>query len=83
MLTHVKFKRLKINAGFTESLNGHLCVKISEKEYHDSSIKEVNPPIVRADPNMKVWVDSYQVKKCNLFCVNEDPQSTLVFVIEL
>ncbi|WWT42630.1 hypothetical protein WKARDJVB_CDS0063 [Escherichia phage 215Ecol030PP] len=63
MLTHVKFKRLKINAGFTESLNGHLCVKISEKEYHDSSIKEVNPPIIRADPNMKVWVDSYQVKK--------------------
>ena len=32
--------------------------------------------------NLYRW-HSYQVKKCNLFCVNEDPQSTLVFVIEL
>ena len=63
MITQIKFKRLKINAGFTEFLNGPLCVKISEKEYHDGSITEIYPPIVKADPNMKVWVDSYQVKK--------------------
>lgn len=63
MITKTKFKRLKINAGFTQSLTGPLCVKISEKEYHDSSLKEVHPPIVRANPKDEVWADSFQIKK--------------------
>lgn len=62
-LVQTKFKRLKLNAGFTLKLGGPLCVKISEKEYHDSSITEICPPIVKADPNQLVWVDSFQVKK--------------------
>lgn len=59
MFIYVKFKCFKINVGFIEFLNGYFCVKIFEKEYCDSLIKEVNFFIVRVDFNMKVWVDFY------------------------
>lgn len=57
MIIKAKFKRLKINAGFTEVLNGALCVKTSEKEFHQAQSKF---PI---DKNREVWVDSFQVKR--------------------
>ncbi|WCZ66226.1 hypothetical protein [Yersinia phage MHG19] len=59
MIIKAKFKRLKINAGFTEVLNGALCVKTSEKEFHHGGAQRKFP----ADSAKLVWVDSFQVKK--------------------
>lgn len=63
MLVKKKFKRLKINAGFTTTLNGSLRIKQSEKEYYDTGVKDISPPIFKADPHARVYVDSFQVKK--------------------
>lgn len=62
MLIQKKFKRLKVNAGFTHGVHGSLCIKLSEKEYRDTGEVNVAPPVFRANPNQLVWVDSFQVK---------------------
>lgn len=62
MLVQKKFKRLKINAGFTlKVVGGDMVVKISEKEYVQNYLGKLIK--FTADKNDLVWVDSYQVKK--------------------
>lgn len=60
MLIQKKFKRLKVNAGFTfNTATGKMAVKVSNTHYRISG----TPTDVKADPNKVVWVDSFQVKR--------------------
>lgn len=58
MLIQKKFKRLKVNAGFTLGLNTALCRKENEKEYRVLGTGNVYP----IKGSAEVWVDSFQVK---------------------
>lgn len=66
-IKQVKFKRLKVNAGFTLSVaDGTMAVKLSEKEYsilgatNVSAEGKVCP--IKADPKQLVWADTIMVK---------------------
>lgn len=60
MLVKKKFKRLKINAGFTLSIaNGVLAVKLSETHYR---ILGTSDKPTEANKTEEVWVDSLMLK---------------------
>lgn len=60
MVIQKKFKRLKVNAGFTLSVaHGTMAVKLSETHYR---ILGTTGPATEANKNELVWVDSIQVK---------------------
>lgn len=68
MIKQVKFKRLKVNAGFTLSVSdGTMAVKLSEKEYSILGASDVSAEgricPIKADPKQIVWADSVQIKR--------------------
>ncbi len=60
-IKQVKFKRLKVNSGFTLSVaDGTMGIKISEKEYTQNYLgKQIK---FKADPKQLVWADTIMVK---------------------
>lgn len=62
-IKQVKFKRLKVNAGFTLSVaNGIMAIKVSETHY--KVLGETGPinPVVKATKKELVWADTIMVK---------------------
>ena len=61
MLVQKKFKRLKVNAGFTLSVaNGTMAVKLSETHYR---VLGDTGPAVKANRNEVIWADTIMIKK--------------------
>lgn len=60
MLVQKKFKRLKVNAGFTFTPTAALCRKESEKTYR--VLGSTGPVVGVPNRNGLVWVDSFQIK---------------------
>jgi 3D (Asp-Asp-Asp) domain-containing protein len=60
MLLQKKFKRLKVNAGFTLSIaNGTMAVKLSETHYR---VLGDTGPAIKANRAEVVWADEHQIK---------------------
>lgn len=60
MIVQKKFKRLKVNAGFTISTaTGTMALKLSETHY---KVLGDTGPAIKAGKNELVWVDTHQVK---------------------
>ena len=59
-IVQVKFKRLKVNAGFTLSVaDGFLAIKVSKTHYR---ILGTTDEPTKASPNELVWADKIMVK---------------------
>lgn len=59
-IVQTKFKRVKVNAGFTLSVaNGVMALKVSETHYR---ILGSTGPAIKATPKELIWVDTSQVK---------------------